>query len=64
MAELGGLPNQKIHCSVLAVEGLKKVIAEYEKGRVAKVLVKKALSSKATVKKTLTKKTSISKSKK
>jgi len=28
--ELGGLPNQKIHCSVLAVEGLKKVIAEYE----------------------------------
>jgi len=28
--ELGGLPKQKIHCSVLAVEGLKKVIAEYE----------------------------------
>ena len=29
--ELGGLPSQKIHCSILAVEGLKKVIAEYEK---------------------------------
>ena len=31
VTELGGLPNQKVHCSVLAVEGLKKVIAEYEK---------------------------------
>ena len=29
--ELGGLPQQKIHCSVMAVEGLKKVLAEYEK---------------------------------
>ena len=29
--KLDGLPQQKIHCSVLAVEGLKKVIAEYEK---------------------------------
>lgn len=28
--KLGGLPKQKIHCSVLAVEGLKKVITEYE----------------------------------
>jgi len=28
--KLDGLPQQKIHCSVLAVEGLKKVIAEYE----------------------------------
>ncbi|MFA7601333.1 MAG: iron-sulfur cluster assembly scaffold protein, partial [Patescibacteria group bacterium] len=31
VAELEGLPKQKVHCSVLAVEGLKKVIAEYEK---------------------------------
>ena len=30
ISELGGLPKQKIHCSVLAVEGLKKVIAEYD----------------------------------
>jgi nitrogen fixation protein NifU and related proteins len=29
--ELKGLPEQKIHCSVLAVEGLNKVIDEYEK---------------------------------
>ena len=29
--ELNGLPDQKIHCSVLAVEGLIKVIEEYEK---------------------------------
>lgn len=31
--ELGGLPKQKIHCSILASEGLKKVIEEYEKKR-------------------------------
>lgn len=31
VSDLGGLPNQKVHCSVLAVDGLKKVIAEYEK---------------------------------
>lgn len=28
---LGGLPQQKIHCSILAIEGLKKVLEEYEK---------------------------------
>ncbi len=28
--ELGGLPQQKIHCSIMAVEGLKKVIDNYE----------------------------------
>ncbi len=29
--DLGGLPKQKIHCSILAIEGLKKVIEEYER---------------------------------
>ena len=31
VAKLNGLPKQKIHCSVLSVEGLQKVILEYEK---------------------------------
>ena len=29
--ELDGLPSQKIHCSVLALEGLRDVISNYEK---------------------------------
>jgi nitrogen fixation NifU-like protein len=29
--ELGGLPQVKIHCSMMAAEGLKKVIEEWEK---------------------------------
>ena len=27
--ELGGLPAQKLHCSVLAEEGIKKAIEQY-----------------------------------
>lgn len=30
---LGGLPPAKIHCSVLADEGIKKAIKNYQKGR-------------------------------
>lgn len=48
--ELGGLPNQKIHCSVMAVQGLQKAIADYEKKNagVAKksVVRKKSVSKK------------------
>ena len=28
--DLGGLPKQKIHCSILAIDGLKKAIKDYE----------------------------------
>ncbi len=28
--DLDGLPKQKVHCSILAVEGLKKAIEDYE----------------------------------
>ena len=34
--ELGGLPKQKIHCSILASEGLKKVIDAYEEKQAEK----------------------------
>ena len=29
--DLGGLPKQKVHCSILAIDGLKKAIEDYEK---------------------------------
>lgn len=41
--DLGGLPNQKVHCSILAVEGLKKVIEEYENVHPQVKIVKKVI---------------------
>ena len=38
---LDGLPKQKIHCSILAVEGLKKAIEDYEKKKGKKKKKKK-----------------------
>jgi len=32
LKELGGLPLPKIHCSMLALQGLRKAIDNYEKG--------------------------------
>ncbi len=30
VSDLGGLPRQKVHCSIMAVQGLQKAIADYE----------------------------------
>ncbi len=30
VSDLGGLPQQKVHCSIMAVQGLKKVINNYQ----------------------------------
>lgn len=56
VAELGGLPQQKVHCSMMAIEGLRKVLSEYESNHpvsaikkpsrnLSKNLVKKAKKS-------------------
>ena len=46
--DLGGMPEQKVHCSVMAVQGLKKAILNYEE-KLADELAKKEKSAKKKV---------------
>ena len=58
VSDLGGLPQQKIHCSIMAVQGLQEAIADYEARQEEKIdnKSKKISKSKKVVKKKLTKK--------
>jgi nitrogen fixation NifU-like protein len=47
--DLGGLPHQKVHCSIMAVDGLKKAIADYEKNIGSPKVVKKVKAIKPVI---------------
>jgi nitrogen fixation NifU-like protein len=52
VSDLGGLPQQKVHCSIMAVQGLKKVIDSYEDKEGSKKELKKEVKKKNIKKKT------------
>jgi len=62
--ELGGLPSQKIHCSVMAVQGLQKAIVDYEnkdKSGIKKPIIKKLAAKSVIAKKSTVRKKSTAK---
>lgn len=61
VATLGGLPPQKVHCSMMAIEALQRVLAAYEKR--LSLAAEKKLAITKTAKKKLSPKTATSKQK-